>query len=131
VAFELTGINELIAELERRGNNVEQTKKRALNEGATLIKNAMKQKCPRSTKQGQHLADNIIVSDVNMDSSGKAFVEVGPKKSDNNEFFYGKFLEWGTVKQKATPFAEPGFLEKRQAALDKIAEVIRGAIQNG
>lgn len=130
MAFELTGITEMIAELERRGNNVEQVKKRALIEGSTIIKDAMKRKCPRSTKQGQHLQDNIIVSDVKESVPGKPYVEIGPKKSDNNATFYGKFLEFGTVRMKARPFAEPGFIEKRQAALDKIAEIIRGAIQS-
>jgi HK97 gp10 family phage protein len=129
MSFELTGINELIEELERRGNNVEQIKTQALMQGAEIIKESMKQKCPRSTQQGQHLADNIIVSDLKEDIPGKPFVEVGPKKSDNNEFFYGKFLEWGTVKMRAQPFAEPGFIEKRQAALDKIAEKIREALE--
>lgn len=128
MAFELTGTDELLANLERIGNNVEQTKKQALKEGADIIKQGMSQKCPRSTQQGRHLADNIIVSDMKTGIDGKPYVEVGPQKSSNDEFFYGKFLEWGTVKMKAQPFAEPGFIEKRQAALDKIADVIRRAI---
>jgi HK97 gp10 family phage protein len=138
MAFELTGVNELIANLERVGNNVEQVKKRALNEGADVIKQSAKQKCPRDTSArnlakkystGKHLADNIIISDVKLGSNGKPYVEIGPQLGDNNDFFYGKFLEFGTEKMDAQPFMEPAFIEKRQQALDKIADVIRGAIQ--
>ena len=128
MAFELSGINELISELERIGNNVERIKRYSLKKGGDIIKEGMKRRCPRSTREGRHLADNIITSDAE-ESDGKLYVDVGPKKGDNHEFFYGKFLEYGTVKMRAQPFAEPGFIEKRQDALDKIAQIIRGAIE--
>lgn len=131
MSFEITGINELLANLERIGRNVEQAKKQALNEGAEIIKESAKQKCPRSTQRGSHLADNIIISDVKQGVDGKPYVEIGPQKSSNDEFFYGKFLEFGTVKMNAKPFMEPAFLEKRREALDKIADVIRGVVERG
>jgi HK97 gp10 family phage protein len=42
-----------------------------------------------------------------------------------------KFLEFGTVKMPAKPFLEPALIEKRQEALNKIAEVVRRAIESG
>lgn len=131
MSFEITGIDELLAKFEKIGSNIEQKTKQALNDGAEVIKQSAKQKCPRSTQEGQHLADNIIISDVKNGIDRKPYVEIGPQKSDNNDYFYGKFIEFGTVKMKAHPFMEPAFLEKRQEALNKIADVIREAIQSG
>jgi HK97 gp10 family phage protein len=92
MSFELTGMDEMLAELERIGSNVDDVVDEALHVGAEIIRESAKQKCPRSTKQGRHLADNIIISDVKKDSNNKAYVDVGVKKSDNSEFFYGKNL---------------------------------------
>ena len=48
-------------------------------------------------------------------------VEVGPGK----EGYYGKFVEFGTVKMRANPFMARGYETSKERAVDKIAEELR------
>jgi HK97 gp10 family phage protein len=137
--IELTGVNELFASLEKTGKNIRQISGKALSSGAEIIRKAAADKCPRGSEaevmakkyaKGQHLADNITISSPYREN-GADYVDVGPARSDNNEFFYGKFFEFGTVKMAAKPFVEPALIEKKDEALEKIAEVIKAAIERG
>ena len=123
----LSGMDELLARLARTTQNVSAVKKKALKAGAEKIRKPIADLAPRSSIPHEHMADSIVISEMQTDSSGNVFVEVGPKKSK----FYAKFQEFGTVKQKAQPFEEPGYLQGRKGALSTIADVIRGAIESG
>ena len=79
---------------------------------------------------GKHLKDNISISGFLTDGAGRLYVLVGPSKGDNNDFFYGKFFEWGTSKMKARPFVEPAVISKRREALAAMAQELRRAILN-
>ena len=125
--FEISGIDEMLAKLKKIGGNVEKVKEKALKAGAEKIRKPIANLAPRSTIPHEHMADNIIISEVQKDSDGNEFVDVGPDKSK----YYAKFQEFGTVKQKAKPFVEPGYLQGRKEALEAIAEVVKGAIESG
>lgn len=135
MSFEISGIDEMLAKLQKKGQNVGAVKVKALKAGAEPIRKAMSDHAPRGVKKTQswqythnkkyaveHLKDNIIVSNAKDD-----MVYVGPEE----HFFYGSFLEYGTVNMAAQPFAEPGYLEGRKEALENIAEVVKEAIENG
>ena len=82
---------------------------------------------------GKHLKDNISISGFLTDGAGRLYVLVGPSKGDtssNNDFFYGKFFEWGTSKMAARPFVEPAVISKRREALAAMAQELRRAILN-
>ena len=134
----LSGMDELLARLARTNVNVNIARKKALNKGAEIIKKSASEKAPRDNSArnlskkyspGQHLADNLIISEVKGQGNNQ-YVEVGPQRGDNNDFFYGKFLEFGTTKMLARPFMEPAFVEKRKEALEVMAEVIKEAIES-
>lgn len=135
--IELSGIEELLAKLQKVSKNVELVKEKALKKGAEVIRKSMQEKAPRGDKLAstqkahpgkiyamEHLKDNIIISDIKGEGS-EQHVDVGPQE----DFFYAKFLEFGTSKMHAQPFAEPGFLEKRNEALEAIADEIRKAVE--
>ena len=141
MSFEITGIDEMLKNLDKIGKNVRMVKLNAVVSGAKVIQKEMSRRLPRTEKSKsrqrnypgkvyafEHLKDHIAVNAVPKGGPDGEFVaDIGPEK----DFFYGAFLEFGTVNMTAQPFAEPAFLEKRNEALDKIAEVVREAIENG
>lgn len=77
-----------------------------------------------------HIVDHIVVSATNTiedDSLGgrraeanEHAVAIGPSR----DFFYGFFLEFGTIKMSAKPFLRPAFDSKVGAALKVFQESI-------
>ena len=131
-SIELTGIDELLNNLKRMGKKVDDVAPRALRAGAEPIRQAASDNAPYdATHAGFHLKDNIMISDVQKDSKGEPYVEVGPQRGDNNHFFYGKFHEFGTSKMKANPFVEPAFIAKRGECLNNIAAIVQEVINRG
>lgn len=124
--IELSGMNEMLQKLEKMGKNVDKVKEKALKAGAEKIRKPIADLAPRSKIPHEHMADSIIISEVKKDTGGNEFVEVGPEKSK----FWAKFNEFGTVKMKAHPFVEPGFLQGKKEALEAIAEVVKGEIND-
>ena len=138
--IELEGIDEFIRNLERIGKRIEDVAPKALAAGAEVIRREAAKRAPYDTTSrnlakryspGRHLRDNIATSDMKRSADGELYVEVGPQRGDNNDFFYGKFLEFGTVKMPSQPFVEPAFLEKRKECLDIIAGVVRQEVERG
>lgn len=90
----------------------------------------MKGKVPRSgnnAKSGKkgyrpsgHAADNVPVSNVRM-SGGSPTATVGWEKADNSEYFYIKFVEWGTYRMQPRDFIY-STINECWAAFDGIAE---------
>ena len=135
--FSVEGVDEFLDNLRKIKNNANEAGKRAIVAGAEVIRKAASEKCPRGSSaaslakkysKGQHLADNIIISPVKVEN-GEGFVEVGPQRGDNNDFFYGKMIEFGTIYMDAQPFVEPAVIEKREEALETMANVLREAIE--
>lgn len=44
------------------------------------------------------------------------------------EIFYGRYLEWGTVKQSATPWLRPAFDSTRESVISRLVSLIRGRV---
>ena len=91
--IELEGMQELIDKVNKLSAKGEQIKKKALDKAGELVKNSMEKKAPRSQITKKHMADNIKVSDIKKES-GVDFINIGPNKGDNSEFFYSKFTEF-------------------------------------
>ena len=117
--LELDGIENLITEVEKLGAKGSRIENKALREAGEVMKEAIKQEAPRKTGT---LKKSIEVSRVKT-KDGAKYVEVGPGK----EGWYGKFLEFGTVKMKAKPFMAPGYEKSKEKAMEKIEdELIKG-----
>ncbi|MEH7157472.1 HK97-gp10 family putative phage morphogenesis protein [Neobacillus drentensis] len=110
-----SGMDELLRRLEQLGEQSETVKKKALEEGAEVIRAEIESNAKRSNINHEHMADGIITNikdDVAV---------IGP----GAEFYYSHFLEFGTSKMAAQPFMGPSFERKKEEAKEKMAEVIR------
>lgn len=124
----LEGMDVLLTRLQRKRTNTSRVENKAIRAGAAVIQNAVSRHAPRSDLNHEHLADNIIVSKVKT-IDGVKVVLIGPQKGDNSRFFYGKFLEWGTLKMSARPFMGPGAAEARRPAIEATKEVLKEALR--
>ncbi|GKU31452.1 MULTISPECIES: HK97-gp10 family putative phage morphogenesis protein [Clostridium] len=124
--IELEGMQEVIDRVNKLGAKGEIIKKKALDKAGNLVKGSMEKKAPRSSLSKKHMADNIKVSDIEKEN-GMDFVEIGPNKGDNSEFFYSKFSEWGTSSQPAQHWAENSVLENKR----EINNIIKEELQRG
>ena len=124
--IELEGMQELIDKVSKLGSRGTQIKKNALEKSAAMVKGSMEEKAPRSDSNKKHMADNIQVSEIET-ANGVDFIQIGPNKGDNSEFFYSKFTEWGTSKIPAVHWAENSVLENKK----KIDETIKDELQRG
>ena len=124
--IELEGLQEVIDRVNKLGAKGEIIKKKALDKAGNLVKGSMEKKAPRSSLSKKHMADNIKVSDIEKEN-GVDFVEIGPNKGDNSEFFYSKFSEWGTSSQPAQHWAENSVLENKR----EINNIIKEELQRG
>ena len=124
--IELEGMQELIDRVNKLGAKGEIIKKKALDKAGNLVKGSMEKNAPRSSLSKKHMADNIKVSDIEKEN-GVDFVEIGPNKGDNSEFFYSKFSEWGTSTQPAQHWAEKSVLENKR----EINNIIMEELQRG
>jgi HK97 gp10 family phage protein len=66
------------------------------------------------------LKNSITVSGVRT-QDGVKYVAIGPSKDG----WYGKFLEFGTVKMRAKPFMAPGYENGKEQATATIKEELR------
>lgn len=124
--IELEGMQELIDKVNKLGSRGTQIKKTALEKSAVMVKDSMEEKAPRSDSNKRHMADSIQVSEIES-ANGVDFIQIGPNKGDNSEFFYSKFTEWGTSKIPAVHWAENSVLENKK----KINETIQDELQRG
>lgn len=122
----LEGMQELIDKVNKLGEQGEKIKKQALDRAAKLVKGTMEKKAPRSKENKIHMADHIRMSEAKQ-ANGIDYIEIGPTRGDNSEFYYSKFTEYGTSKIPAQHWAEKSVLENKK----EINEVIADELQRG
>lgn len=137
---ELQGMSELLSKFHTLGLKTNAVQNKALREGAKVLKERISERAPRSSspkkpsksepwRTGLHAADHIGISNV-LSNDGMKSILVGLTKGDNSPYFYLKFAEWGTSKQKATPFMGPAAAESKAEVFDKMKDVLRSAIKS-
>ncbi|MHB1167353.1 MAG: HK97-gp10 family putative phage morphogenesis protein [Carboxydocellales bacterium] len=125
----LTGFDDLIAKLQELGDKADIIENHALKAGGKVLQKAASEKAQahRSSKSKKHLADNIKISGIRR-RNGVKYVLVGPDKGDDDEFFYGKFLEWGTSKMPAQPFMGPAAAESKNDVVGAMKTVVKAGL---
>ncbi|WP_040210852.1 HK97-gp10 family putative phage morphogenesis protein [Clostridium polynesiense] len=126
--IELEGIEELIDRVNKIGAKGETIKRKTLDRAGEIVKVTMEKKAPRSQHVKRHMADNIQISDIKK-SNGVDFVNIGPNKGDNSEFFYSKFTEWGTSRISAQHWAEKSLLENKKEINNVILEELKRGLE--
>lgn len=118
--MKVDGMEQLLAELETLGKAGSKIENNALKEAGDIVKNSITNEAPiRSGK----LKMSISVSRVKTKGGFKQ-VEVGPDK----EGWYGKFVEFGTVKMKANPFMARGYENSKGEAMSTIEKSIKDGL---
>lgn len=126
--IEIEGMQELIDKVNKLGLKGETIKKKTLDKAGKIVKDSMEKKAPKSTMTKNHMADNIMVSDVEKDN-GVDYIKIGPNKGENSEFFYSKFTEWGTSKISAKHWAENSILENKKEIKQTIMEELKRGLE--
>lgn len=112
-------------DLMRRLNELgERVKKQHLQEALTEAAEPIRAKMQDIATRGQvapHIEDNIVISNASKVEGvrlheDEAAVAIGPQK----DFFYGWFLEFGTVKMPPQPFMREAFQQEHQGALSRL-----------
>lgn len=112
----LTGVENILQQLNQTASQIDgQVKQEATKAGAEIYREAMAKQAPRSTHNGEHLADNIIITET------KTGYAIGP----TSKFYYAHFLEWGTSKMTPRPFAAPVFENNRAVVERTMSSILK------
>ncbi|MGF9946080.1 HK97-gp10 family putative phage morphogenesis protein [Priestia megaterium] len=98
----------------RRFNTDYRVANKALMAGARILRDEMERLAPQSPYPKEHLAEHVIIG---------AIVEGRIKVSYHKDYFYGKFLEWGTSKMDKQPWMEVAYHNVKQKVLEAMAHV--------
>ncbi|ADI00483.1 HK97-gp10 family putative phage morphogenesis protein [Salisediminibacterium selenitireducens] len=98
---EMTGMDEVLRNLDAMGQRGRRIENKALREAGKMVQEAIQKETPEDSGT---LKRSIQVSNVKT-KDGMKHVLVGPDKTG----WYGSFVEFGTVKMRATPFMGRGY----------------------
>lgn len=127
-SIELQGTGPMLDEIRRRlGSASDRLESKALRAAGEPIAEDMKGRVNVSDRESRHLRDDIRVSRV-VRKDGMKYVLVGATKRTS---WRGHFLEWGTSKMTAQPFAEPAFHARKGEALQILADEFRKGLHDG
>lgn len=123
----LEGLEEILTRVQQLGDQASRIENKALKAGGAVVQKRASELAPRSRKAKRHMADNIKISGVKT-KEGIKYVEVGPTRGDHSEFFYAKFLEFGTSKMTARPFMGPAAKESEGEVLETMKAQLRAGL---
>lgn len=111
---DFSGLDALIRQVRALDNN-QDIEKKALEAGAEHVKTVFERAAP---VQAGTLKANILTSDI---QNGK--IDIGTRPTGDG--FYGFFLEYGTSKLNARPWARPAWEREKRKVKDIMAEELR------
>ncbi len=129
----IEGLEDIQNKLSKIGYDANIIADKALKVAIEPIRAEMSRRAPKGKGIGGyensgHLKDNIAVSDI-IDENGVRTIYAGIKKGDNSNWFYAKFLEWGTSKMTARPFMQPSYIAKKNQAFKLMCESMKGDLK--
>jgi HK97 gp10 family phage protein len=126
--FELEGMNEFMEQIQNMGEKADPAIKKAVKAGGEIVKVNLIKKIPRSKvprapnnganswRSGEHAVDHIRISKP-LGKDGNFYTLIGISRADAHQWFYLKFLEYGTSKQPAlAPFGRTVAETKNEVA---------------
>lgn len=132
ITMKLQGFEELQKSFEAMASDAEaaEVEKKIVRRCRDIAAEKMRGKVPKSrdnSKSGKkgyrpagHAADNVPVSGIRS-RGGSPSATVGWEKADNSQFFYVKFVEWGTSKMQPRDFIY-STIQECWGTFDTIAE---------
>jgi len=113
----MSGMDELLAQLDRLGEDASKALKEAVMKGAEVVREDASRRAPRRTGK---LSQSIIIESAEVDPDYIS-VKIGP----NKEAFYGTFVEKGTSKMHAKPFLRPAWDANKENVKKIISDELR------
>lgn len=122
ITLDFSGIEETLKQLEDCATDKEQraANKRVVERSQPIVKKAMQGHIPVSAdnatsgkigyRPGGHAKENVPISKIRT-SGTQTWAEVGWTLGDSSEYFYMKFVEWGTWKMPPRDFIEVAIRE--------------------
>lgn len=132
IELDFSGLEELMKNLEDCATDTElkAANKRIVNRSTPIVKEAMQKRIPVSAdnsksgkagyRPGGHAKNNVPISRISTRGT-QAWAEVGWTLGDSSEYFYMKFVEWGTWKMPPRDFVEIAIKETE----DQIAAIAK------
>ena len=126
--LDFDGLDAIIKDLNKMNQILESNVvDNALKQSIMPAYNEAKKLAPKDkiNKEGKHMADNIPLKLIK-EGSCKS-VEYGWEKSDNSDFYYAKFVEWGTSNNKypKRPFIYKSLKKNKNKCYEEFSKSIR------
>lgn len=115
--IEIEGMQELLDKIQKLGDTGKGIENTALKKAGAHVEEAIKSEAP--TRTGT-LKESISSSGIRTKDSAK-HVLVGPGKKG----WYGKFIEFGTVKMRSNPFMSRGYEKSKADAFNTIKNELK------
>lgn len=104
---------------------------KAARAGGEVIRREAERRAPRLKVPDPRRTPGLLAKSemlkVVKRSAGRAVVTIGP----STDAWYARFVEFGTMYQKAQPFLRPALDESQDAVMRAIEEVFQQAIEQG
>lgn len=140
----ITGLSDLMAKIEGYPNIVRQVNEESLMKGAKVIQEKASELAPKSDdhnksgpkRKGQarqtppeHIANEIPIGKIKS-SRGNQSIDIGWKLKDNSEYFYAKFVEYGTSKMPPRPFLKQAMEYSEEEIVADFTSNIKKGLEN-
>lgn len=120
--IKLHGVDDLLAAVRAKlQQGAARVEKNALRSAGEVVAEEMRKRVRVSNRNSTHIRDDIKVSGVRT-KDGIKYVAVGPGKETG---WRSHFLEFGTRKMAARPFIYPSFHEKKDEAMQILADELK------
>lgn len=133
ISFDGKALDNLLSQLQVAASEskIQKANEQIVREGSERAKEIMQPKVPvsgdntksgrKGSRPGGHARPNVPIGKIKDNGqSGKA-AEVGWQLSDGSEYFYMKFVNWGTARQPPQDFVD-STAEQVEPELQKIGE---------
>jgi HK97 gp10 family phage protein len=131
IELDTKGFQEMINTLDNMGEVGESIIKKALDEGAKPVLNAMRRKVYSILhRRSGDLQIKIKIGKVRKLKDGVYSQVIGILKGDISSVYYGKFSEYGSSHEPARPWQRPAFDESKDEAYQKIEQELTDGIEN-
>ena len=122
VKFELKGLDEYLENIQKAGNNIEESVKKAIEESAKPIHDDIKQWAEKHKMTGAVL-EGVDITDIKQDGN-KYYVEVGINTDKSENSWHAVFTEYGTPTQTADPGIRTAFSKNKSKILKIQKEIL-------
>lgn len=122
--LQVTGLNELFAQLEEKEKSVKKTQEEAIKKCAQLILDDAKATTAFKDRTGT-LRKSLKMSRIKKSKDGDVSVYIG---DIDKKAFYAKFIEFGYSRMPARPFLQPALQRNERQILQIIRRKIEEAL---